>query len=72
MLNLSKMLQAKKMKDTFTKNHPDFMLFLKQLKKHSLKQGSSFEITVKTSDEKVLKTVLKIEKEDEEIINLFL
>ncbi len=72
MLKPTNLLKAAKMKDTFAKNHPDFMLFLKQLQKQALKQGSSIEILVHTSDGKTLNTMLKIEKEDEEIINLFL
>ncbi len=72
MLKPTKLLQAMKMKDKFTANHPEFMLFLKKLQKQNLKQGSEFTITVKTSDDKILSNTLTINKEDEEIINMFL
>lgn len=64
MMNPAKLLKIKSMWDTFKKNHPKFPFFLQAASKDGLKEGNIIEISIKTTEGKVIASNIKLTESD--------
>lgn len=68
MINPAKLMKMKSMWDTFKQNHPKFPYFLQAASREGLKEGNIIEISIKTTEGKVLASNLRLTKSDIEMI----
>lgn len=68
MFNPIKLMELKRIRDTFAKNHPRFFPFLNAVSKNALKEGTIVEIQVTSPDGASYKTNLKLSDSDIKIL----
>ena len=64
MVNPAKLLKMKSMWETFKKNHPKFPYFLQAAANEGLKEGNIIEISIKTTEGKVIASNIKLTESD--------
>ena len=64
MVNPAKLLKMKTMWETFKKNHPKFPYFLQAAAKDGLQEGNVIEISIKTTEGKVIASNIKLTESD--------
>ncbi len=64
MINPAKLLKLKSMWDQFQKNHPKFPFFLKAAAQDGLKEGNVIEISIKTTDGRVIASNIRLTESD--------
>ncbi len=68
MLNPVRLMELKRLKNTFEKNHPRFFSFLNAVSKNAVKEGTVVEIQVTAPDGACYRTNLKLSASDIEAI----
>lgn len=64
MMNPAKLLKMKNMWETFKKDHPKFPYFLQAAAREGLQEGNVIEISIKTTDGKVIASNIKLTASD--------
>lgn len=64
MVNPAKLLKMKSMWESFKKNHPKFPYFLQAAANEGLKEGNIIEISIKTTEGKVIASNIKLTESD--------
>lgn len=68
MINPAKLFKIKSMWDTFKQNHPKFPYFLQAASQDGLKEGNIIEISIKTTEGKVIASNLRLTRSDIEML----
>ena len=69
MINPARLLKIKKSWDTFSSNHPKFVMFLKAVSNKAGKEGTIIEIKVTTSEGETLTSNMRVTKSDEDMFD---
>ena len=68
MINPVRLMELKRIKNTFEKNHPKFCPFLNAVSKDGIKEGTIIELQVTTPEGTCYKTNLKLTASDIEAL----
>lgn len=68
MINPAKLMKMRSMWNTFKQNHPKFPYFLQAAARDGLQEGNIIEISIKTTDGKVLASNIRLTASDMELI----
>lgn len=68
MFNPGMLIKLQGMKDTFVRNHPKFPAFLKAVGSTAVEEGAIIEIQVTKTNGEVLKTNVKLQESDVELV----
>lgn len=69
MINPTKLLQIRSLKQKFDSNHPKFSRFVKAASQSAMREGSVIEISVTTPEGKSICSNLKVQKSDLELFD---
>ena len=67
-MDIGALIKLKQMWSAFCANHPKFPAFLKAVKDSGVYEGTELTIIVTYPDGKVLKSGIRLKKEDEEML----
>lgn len=67
-MNPLKLMELRRIRDTFEKNHPRFFPFLRAVSQKGIQEGSIIEIQVTTPKGESFKTNLKLSASDLEVL----
>lgn len=68
MINPMKLMELKRMKETFEQNHPKFPRFVEDVSREAIREGTVVEITVTTPEGRVYCSNLKVQPSDLEML----
>lgn len=68
MFNPAILMRLQGMKDTFVRNHPKFPAFLKAVGNTALEEGAIIEMQITKTNGEVLKTNIKLQESDVELL----
>lgn len=70
MMNLDGIMKFKSAWESFTRNHPKFVMFIQAMGREGIAEGTVIEVKVQTPDGKVTESNLRVNAEDIELFNM--